>query len=255
MTKKVYLIALFLFAGICGIVNSEVAKLMANTESTLKAGKATEPTALGSASGDPLNQTDYYTGNSTFWLPEEQAGVVISEYDPIIRKIASEKGYDWRLISAIANAESRFEHDAVSNAGAVGLMQVMPVVARQFKVDPMHIGDPHTNVTLGVELLDYIGSTIRFPESTPEKDRLSIILASYNCGMGHVLDARRLAAKYGENPNSWSVVARYLELKGEPEYYEDDVVRCGRFVDNRQTLGFVKKVMRYYDSYCQMAAL
>ncbi len=79
-------------------------------------------------------------------------------------------------------AESRFDHQVVSHAGAVGLMQIMPVVARQFKVDPMHVGDPHTNITLGVELIDYIGRTLRFPESISEKDRLSIILASYNCG-------------------------------------------------------------------------
>jgi membrane-bound lytic murein transglycosylase F len=73
--------------------------------------------------------------------------------------------------------------------------------------------------------------------------------------MGHVLDARRLAVKYGENPNSWSVVSRYLELKSNPLYYEDEVVRCGAFQDNRQTLGFVRKVMRYYDSYCEIAML
>ena len=183
------------------------------------------------------------------------AATTISEYDPIIRQVASDRGYDWRLISAIAMQESRFDHDVVSKAGAVGLMQVMPAVARGFKVSPDKMTDPLTNVKLGVELLNEISRTFRFPDYISERDRLSIMLAAYNCGPGRVLDARRLAAKYGEDHNSWSVVSKYLGLLDDPLYYEDEVVRCGSFRDDAQTLGFVRKVLRYYDSYRELAAL
>ncbi len=193
-----------------------------------------------------------YTEQSTVWKTNR---VVISEYDQIIRRVADDKGYDWRFISAMAFAESRFNPKAVSYAGALGLMQVMPSTARGFKVDPKSMRDPETNVTVAVRLLEQIGKTLRFPRSISERDRLSIILAAYNCGIGHVLDARRLAVKYGENHNSWSVVAKYLQLKSEPEYYEDPVVRCGDFNGSDQTLGYVKKVMRYYNSYCEIAML
>lgn len=182
-------------------------------------------------------------------------GTVISRYDPVIRQVASEEGYDWRLISAIAFAESRFDHDAVSYAGAVGLMQVMPSVARGFKVERHEMTDPLTNVKLGVGILEQIAGTLRFPGNISERDRLSIILASYNCGTGRVLDARRLAVKYGENHNSWNVVSKYLGLLDDPAYYEDKVVRCGAFKDDAQTLGFVRKVLRAYESYCEIAAL
>jgi membrane-bound lytic murein transglycosylase F len=180
---------------------------------------------------------------------------IISEYDPVIRQVASDKGYDWRLISAIAMQESRFDHDVVSRAGAVGLMQVMPATARGFKVEPHEMTDPLTNVRMGVGLLDEISKTLRFTRSVSERDRLSIMLAAYNCGVGRVLDARRLAVKYGENHNSWSVVSKYLSLLDDPLYYGDEVVRCGRFRDEAQTLGFVKSVLRYYDSYRELAAL
>lgn len=193
-----------------------------------------------------------YAGQSSLWAPSR---IVISEYDPIIRQISADRGYDWRFISAIAFAESRFNHNAVSGAGAIGLMQVMPTVARQFKTDPGQMVDPRANVSVGIRLLEQIGKTLRFPGSVSERDRLSIVLASYNCGVGHVLDARRLAVKYGENHNSWSVVSKYLVLKSQPEYYQDEVVRCGAFYDNAQTLGFVRKVMRYYDSYCEIAMM
>ncbi len=262
MNKKVFYSVLFIsLAAVCGVANFAVSNVFSKESSALAASSALREPALQGNSPEKLagcyieSKSMWPSESKPLWTPEKRSRAVISEYDPIIRQIASDRGYDWRFISAIACAESRFDNDVISGSGAVGLMQIMPVVARQFKVDPLHMSDPHTNIVLGVELLDYIFTTLRFPESTSETDRLSIVLASYNCGMGHVLDARRLAVKYGENPNSWDVVARYLELKNEPEYYGDDVVRCGQFVDNRQTLGFVKKVMRYYDSYCQLAML
>ena len=195
------------------------------------------------------------SGNYTPSWSDKKEGIVISEYDPLIRQVASDRGYDWRLISAIAMQESRFDHDAVSGAGAVGLMQVMPSVARGFKVERHEMTDPLTNVKMGVGLLEQISGTLRFPRHVSERDRLSIILASYNCGIGRVLDARRLAVKYGENHNSWSVVSKYLTLLDEPAYYEDEVVRCGEFRDEAQTLGFVRKVLGYYDSYREIAML
>jgi membrane-bound lytic murein transglycosylase F len=254
MTKKVFFITFVMIASVYGIFDYQMSKLLSCDGSL-----TLQPLPLSSVARVSIpvsaGHADNYTSKKLLWTPAWDSQVVISQYDPIMREVATDKGYDWRLIAAIANAESRFDHRVVSGAGAVGLMQIMPTVARQFKVDPMHIGDPHTNVELGVELLDYIGNTFRFPAKISERDRLSIILASYNCGMGHVLDARRLARKYGENPNSWRVVAKYLELKSDPTYYEDEVVRCGAFYDNRQTLGFVKKVIRYYDGYCRLAAL
>ncbi len=205
--------------------------------------------------GGPANSSNPWSEYSPSWSNSERE-FIISPYDPVIRRVASEEGYDWRLISAIAFAESRFDHDVVSYAGAVGLMQVMPAVARGFKVTTRdEMTDPLTNVRMGVGLLDKISETFRFPRTISERDRLSIILASYNCGVGRVLDARRLAVKYGENHNSWNVVARYLTLLENPAYYEDEVVRLGEFRGNEQTLGFVRKVMRQYDNYCAIATL
>jgi membrane-bound lytic murein transglycosylase F len=180
---------------------------------------------------------------------------IISQYDPVIKEVSREEGYDWRLISAIAMQESRFDHDVVSRAGAVGLMQVMPSVARGFKVGRDQMTDPLTNVKMGVGLLGQISDVLRFPRAISERDRLSITLAAYNAGIGRVLDARRLAVKYGENHNSWNVVAKYLKLLSDPAYYEDPVVKVGHFSDNAQTLGFVRSVLRYYDSYCKLTAL
>lgn len=177
---------------------------------------------------------------------------VISAYDNLIRNISEEEGNDWRLMSAIAYHESRFIPDATSHRGASGLMQIMPAVARQFDVPVESLTDPETNVLLANRLLNKIMASLRFPSGTSEKDRMSIVLASYNGGIGHVHDARRLARLHGENPNSWEVVARYLELKAQPEYYENDAVKCGRFTGIRQTRAYVRNVIGCYKNYCSL---
>lgn len=179
---------------------------------------------------------------------------VISAYDVLMRRIAREEGLDWLLMSAIAYNESRFESDLISKQGAVGLMQVMPRVGRQFNVEKEHLTDPETNIRLAGRILKKIDSTLKLGASASEDDRMSIILACYNSGIGHVSDARRLARNNGENPNSWEVVVRYLHKKADPEFYENELVRCGKFTGSRQTEAYVREVMKRYDTYREMTA-
>ena len=111
----------------------------------------------------------------------------ISVYDELIRSVSEEEGYDWRLMSAIAYHESRFSPDIVSKRGAAGLMQIMPAVARQFNVTGDRLLDPETNVRLAAQVLSKIDAGLHFAPGTPDDDRMSIILASYNSGVGHIL--------------------------------------------------------------------
>lgn len=185
----------------------------------------------------------------------EEGDFQISAYDNLFRHISQEQGTDWRLMSAIAYHESRFTADAVSPRGAKGLMQIMPVVARQFNVPQEEVLNPQTNVLLANLLLNKIDKTLRLPAATPSRDRLSLILAAYNGGIGHVSDARRLARLYGENPNSWEVVSRYLELKSDPAYYSLEQVKSGRFTGYRQTRAYVEGVLAKYHQYCKSTLL
>ena len=172
----------------------------------------------------------------------------ISSYDDLFRDMCEKEGYDWRLISAIAYSESRFNPYVVSRKGAKGLMQVMPRVARQFGVQG-DLMDPENNVLLALKVLGKIEKSLDFAPGTSSADRMKIVLACYNAGLGHVLDARSLARKYGANPDSWSDVSTYLSLKSDPEVVKDDAVKCGRF-NSSQTLAFVNKVFSKYTTYC-----
>ncbi len=166
-----------------------------------------------------------------------------------MRRVSSREGLDWRLLAAIAYGESRFNPDLVSRMGAKGLMQIMPATAKQFNVPPEYIFNPEVNITLATKLLGKIESMLRLPRGIAFDDRMSIILACYNCGIGHVLDARRLAGKYDADPNSWDDVAHFLSLKADPAYHSDEVVKCGTFRGGGTTTAFVNTVMKKYDAY------
>lgn len=183
----------------------------------------------------------------------DEGACCISTYDNLMREISREEGTDWRLMSAIAYHESRFTPDIISRRGARGLMQIMPVVARQFDVPQEELLDPVTNVRVANRLLKKLDKMMGIPADTPFEERMSLVLAAYNGGIGHVSDARRLARYHGENPNSWEVVSRYLMLKSEPAYYELSVVKCGRFTGYRQTSAYVRDVMSRYRRYCSIA--
>ena len=179
-------------------------------------------------------------------------GESISVWDDIFRAVAAEQGFDWRFIGAIAYHESRFEPEIVSQRGALGLMQIMPVVCRHFDIDEQKMLDPMTNVRLAGRLLAEIERSLGISPAVADEERMGIVLAGYSCGVGHVSDARRLARAAGENPDSWRVVVRYLELKSLPEYYRRPEVRSGRFGSGRQTLAYVSQVMSKYRQYCAL---
>ncbi len=80
-------------------------------------------------------------------------------------------------------------------------------------------------------------------------EQIKFLFASYNCGLGHVLDARRLAQKYNKNPNIWSnnVDSCILNLSNK-EYYRDSVVYNG-YVRGAETYSFVEDIMSRYKIY------
>ncbi|MCH5332034.1 MAG: transglycosylase SLT domain-containing protein [Alistipes sp.] len=180
--------------------------------------------------------------------------VVISPYDDIMQQVEGDTGVDWRLLSAIACEESKFDPNAVSEAGARGLMQIMPVVGKHYGAEAAELFDPACNVRVAAQLLCDAERMLSLPQTIDNNDRMRFVLACYHCGIGHLSDARRLARAYGENINSWPVVARYLKLKGDPDYYMHECVANGCFSSGSITAGYVNRVIKLYNSYCSECA-
>ncbi len=172
----------------------------------------------------------------------------ISPYDHIFKAAAQKSGLDWRLIAAIAYVESHFDADVKSWAGALGIMQVMPRTATSHGYTPAEMLNPAKCVDVAVKTLTDLNKMFEKKVSDPT-ERENFILASYNSGPGHIMDAIALAGKYGLNAQIWddNVEAAAI-MKSKPAYYRDPVVKNGYF-RGKETVNFVKKVQSAYNYF------
>ncbi len=175
----------------------------------------------------------------------------ISIWDDLLKKVSENEGVDWRLLSAIAYSESRFRADVVSKQGAVGLMQVMPSVARQFDVTGEELANPETNITVSAKLLKKIDHTIDFGDEVSAYDRMAIVLAAYNGGVGRIGQARRLVQSEGGNPDSWEELSQTLRLMADADYIASKGGSVRKFGGSGQTLAYVAQVIGRYNIYCE----
>lgn len=167
----------------------------------------------------------------------------LSRYDKLVKKYSQRYGFDWRLITAQMYSESRFQEDAHSHSGAIGLMQVMKNTGKQLNLTALH--KPDINIHAGVKYMHWLSK--RFDPELPIADRMWFTLASYNAGLGHVFDAKRLAIKKGLNPNRWfDNVEKTMLMLSKRKYYQKS--RYG-YVRGREPVGYVRKIKTLYENY------
>ena len=117
----------------------------------------------------------------------------------------------------------------------------MPRTAKSLGLTSEDRMNPDLSIGAAVELLDRLDNIFRKIGSNSE--RMKFILAAYNGGNGHINDAQALALKYGANPYIWEGnVKKYLELKSNPEYYNDPVCKSGYFRGG-ETVKYVDNVL------------
>lgn len=170
----------------------------------------------------------------------------VSQYDDIIRESSSRIHWDWRLLASLICQESRFNTDVRSMSGAFGLMQIMPETGKNYGIDST--ASPIKNITAGIQYINLLHS-IFDSKIKDENERLKFILAAYNAGPGHVLDAMKLAEKNGMDPQKWDGnVAIWLTKKSDPKYFNDTVVKNGYF-RGTESVAFVSEILNRYEHY------
>ena len=125
-----------------------------------------KPESLKPSLLQPLRPAVTTSVDNVIPLPPEHA------YDEFIEEASAQYGVDAALIRSVMQMESSFDALAVSRAGAMGLMQLMPDLAEELGVeDPF---DPRQNIMGGAKylrrLLDLYRGNVR------------LALASYNAG-------------------------------------------------------------------------
>jgi membrane-bound lytic murein transglycosylase F len=170
----------------------------------------------------------------------------LSPFDPIMRRYATQRGFDWRMIAAQVYQESKFNPRARSWAGARGLMQLMPSTARELGVK--ELTDPSQNVAGGTLYMKRMLE--RFDPRIPYQERYHLALASYNAGYGHVADARVLAEELGHNPDIWfGNVEKAMLLLSKREYAKR--ARHG-YVRGSEPVTYVSNIRSLYNHYSEI---
>jgi membrane-bound lytic murein transglycosylase F len=170
-------------------------------------------------------------------------GDSISPFDAGFREHAEALPWDWELLAAMAYKESRFDSTVTSGKGAQGIMQIMPRTGERLGLLP---GDP---------MEDHIAAATRYinkldtfwVRAIPDREqRLRFVLASYNAGPGHIVDAQRLADRLGLDPDRWEHnVERAVLLLAKPRYYLQPGMKNG-YCNGRQVFHYVREVLGLY---------
>ena len=170
----------------------------------------------------------------------------ISEYDSYFKKYSGDLEWDWKMLASVAYQESRFNPNAKSWAGAVGLMQLMPSTAKKLGTDSLSMRKPDVSVKTAAIYLKRVDNIFNFIED--KNERTKFVLASYNAGVGHIRDAMALAEKNGKSPTKWEDVKFFVLLKSKPEFFNDPVVRHG-YLRGEEVYNFVEEIMVRYQEY------
>jgi membrane-bound lytic murein transglycosylase F len=176
------------------------------------------------------------------------AGGRISEYDELLKKYSNQINWDWRLVASIVYHESKFQSDAESWMCAKGLMQMLPETAEKYGANDSTLLIPEYSIKAGTAYLKVL-EKYWLQHIDDETERVKFTLASYNVGLGHVIDARNLADKFNKNPNLWDDnVSHFMKLKSTPEYYRDEVVKFG-YCRGSEPVRYVKDILQTYGHY------
>lgn len=165
----------------------------------------------------------------------------LPKYQALFEKYAADNELDWKLIAAMSYQESHWNPNATSSTGVRGMMMLTKPTADSLGIKNRL--DAEQSIKGGTIYVKQIIE--RMPTTIPHDERIWFALAAYNMGIGHLWDARSLAAKLAKNPNSWQEVRQILPLLSEEEYYTDLKYGSAR---GYQAVHFVDSIQQYYFS-------
>jgi membrane-bound lytic murein transglycosylase MltF len=173
-----------------------------------------------------LLSTKYVTGASADASRKRFAALV-----SLFRKYGARYNMDWMLMAAQGYQESRLDHNARSQVGAIGVMQVMPGTGKELNVGDIKELEP--NIHAGVKFMRTMVDRNFAGEPMDDMNKVLFAFAAYNAGPGRVRQLRRGAMSRGLDPNVWF----------------NNVERIASERIGRETVTYVSNIYKYYVTY------
>lgn len=181
-------------------------------------------------------------GNITFerylqdtrWVLAEDRGEQLTRFERMARlfqEYGARYDLDWLLLIAQGYQESRLDHSARSQAGAVGVMQLLPSTGAEMEVGDITVLE--NNIHAGVRYLRWMIDRYYDEPQISETDRLLFALASYNAGPRRVRLLRNEAREMGLDPDTWFNNVEYVAAQ-----------RIGR-----ETVEYVSNIYKYHIAF------
>ncbi len=143
------------------------------------------------------------------------------EYTDYIASSSARYDINPYLVCAVIKGESNWEPDAVSHAGAIGLMQLMPTTAQTLsdrgivdgdRYPPDDLTNPQVNIEYGTAFLRYL---------VDEYHELEPVIAAYNAGMGNVNKWLEEEGELKDNITFDETRAYLVKIMRNKEEYEE----------------------------------
>lgn len=164
----------------------------------------------------------------------------LPRFKPLFEEASQASSLPWTMLAAMSYQESQWDPAATSATGVRGIMMLTRVTAGALGVSNRL--DPMESILAGVEYLRQRMDLI--PSYVPHPDRLWMGLAAYNVGQSHLRDARMLAVRLGENPNTWAGVKATLPRLAQRRYYQSLPAGYARGLE---PVIYVERVRHYQD--------
>ena len=149
-------------------------------------------------------------------------------------------------ISSYDHYFMRAAQQAVSWAGACGLMQLMPATGEQLGLSPTDLYDPARNIEAASRYIVQLSNT--FSDVGNAHERIFFVLAAYNGGAGHIRDAMALASAHGHSTQRWAEVEPYVQALSSPAYYRHPLVKYG-YLRGEETVDYVRQIRLRWAAY------
>ena len=174
-----------------------------------------------------------YTGSPRIVKPATSAGEVKKYHATIefFRKYGAQYDMDYFLMIAQGYQESLLDQNAVSEVGAVGVMQLMPATGKEMNTGDISKVEP--NIHAGIKYISLMRNEFFANEPMDARNKILFSFAAYNAGPARVKKLRKEAEQRGLDPNVW---------------FNNVEIIAGRRI-GEETVTYVANIYKYYVAY------